>query len=92
MHLILERCNVVSESNANAMETTSIKGANFNVEGDVIGYFLVAITYKPSYSLALNKKFIEIHDYNIIDGKATEEEIIDATEAEFGNASVSIED
>jgi hypothetical protein len=72
-------------SNANNMETRQIKGANFNQDGDVIGYFTAVITYFESFSYVLKSWYIEIRDWNVLEGSANLEDIIEATEVEFSN-------
>jgi len=67
------------------METRQIKGANFNQDGDVIGYFSAVINYTESCSNELRKWFIEIQDWDSLEGSANLEDIIEATQVEFSN-------
>jgi hypothetical protein len=67
------------------METRQIKGANFNQDGDVIGQFTTVIEYTERSSHILKMWLIEIQDYDLLEGSATLEEIIEATEVEFSN-------
>ena len=67
------------------METRQIKGANFNQDGDVIGYFSAVIDYTERSSYVLKMWFIEIQGWDLLEGSANLEDIIEATQVEFSN-------
>jgi hypothetical protein len=67
------------------METRQIKGANFNQDGDVTGYFSAVIDYTERSSYVLKMWFIEIQGWDVLEGSANLEDIIEATQVEFSN-------
>lgn len=82
--------NLTENITKKQIETRSISGANFNEDGDVVGRFTAIIEFSRSYSNELKKYSVDIYDFDLIEGKATKEDIIEAAQIDLRITDVTI--